>query len=265
MKKTFLLITCLAGSQAMAVLSEAQLAAPHAITLGENATSVDMTSVLSQNSTSQSFTAVLTLDVNALSVFGVGKSTNDAKKTPIISWTIGSDAHTCNISVNNNSDGDRKITTAGFYHEYTDNANCALPSDTGAAATLFSTNGNDAASALSSIDWANAVAGALTLTYNGLSASTGPLGTQIYFSVKMNDGSIKTMNAANTGLRWTSPGNNVTAIGYDPTYLDALTIYEGYATAEQAWELNKEVVPEPTTATLSLLALAGLAARRRRK
>lgn len=54
MKKTFLLITCLAGSQAMAALSEAQLAAPHAITLAENATSVDMTSVLSQNSTSQS-------------------------------------------------------------------------------------------------------------------------------------------------------------------------------------------------------------------
>ena len=30
-------------------------------------------------------------------------------------------------------------------------------------------------------------------------------------------------------------------------------------------QVNAEVVPEPTTATLSLLALAGLAARRRRR
>lgn len=83
----------------------------------------------------------------------------------------------------------------------------------------------------------------------------------------MNDGSIVTLNAGNDGTRWVDNKYDVTEIRYTTTYLDALTIYDGYATADQAWELNKGVlptIPEPATATLSLLALAGLAARRRR-
>ena len=45
----------------------------------------------------------------------------------------------------------------------------------------------------------------------------------------------------------------------------SLTMAQG-GTAKNGWQtLSYVVVPEPTTATLSLLALAGLAARRRRK
>ena len=82
----------------------------------------------------------------------------------------------------------------------------------------------------------------------------------------MNDGEIITLNAGNDSTRWTDNAYDVTEIRYTTEYLNALTIYDGYATAEQAWTLTKDaVIPEPTTATLSLLALCGLAARRRRR
>lgn len=47
-----------------------------------------------------------------------------------------------------------------------------------------------------------------------------------------------------------------------PTNIDNILIYNKALTAD---EVKALIVPEPTTATLSLLALAGLAARRRRK
>ena len=58
------------------------------------------------------------------------------------------------------------------------------------------------------------------------------------------------------------------------SYIDNLAIYDKALTTEQLADLTKyevahqtipQTVPEPTTATLSLLALAGLCARRRRK
>ncbi len=53
----------------------------------------------------------------------------------------------------------------------------------------------------------------------------------------------------------------------DGTYKNnSLNSWEGFYVSEAVYSLSSsEVVPEPATATLSLLALAGLAARRRRK
>lgn len=271
MKKTIIALLATGGafSVASAALSETQLANPYQPTLNSTATSLDMKNILPQDDSCRSFTAVMTLDVNALSVFAPGNDTNAAKKTPILSWIVaGEKGHSVNISVNNISSGG-KITGAGFYVEYEQNnthTNCALPGDTTAANTKFSTNGDAAATALSSVDWANIHSAALTLTYNGDSAKIGPLGVQIYFTTMMNDGTLSTLNAGSDGIRWTNGSDlNTHTIGYEPTYLDALTIYSGYATAEQAELLNNQLlVPEPTTATLSLLALVGLAARRRR-
>ena len=49
----------------------------------------------------------------------------------------------------------------------------------------------------------------------------------------------------------------------DSDYIDenTLLVYDSYA---QVVYLQNEIIPEPATATLSLLALAALAARRRR-
>ena len=253
----------------MGALSDKQLANPSEITLQDTPTVIDATTILTNDSFKQAFSAVLTLDVEALSVFTTGKSTNGASKIPLLSWKVDDAGtenvdHTVNISVNNNSNGSGNITTGGFYFKSADDASAF----TSTGATVFGSNGTAATSALTSIDWTNAAGAALTVTYNGISSRTAPLGVQIYFSVAMNDGSIVTLNAGNDGTRWVDNKYDVTEIRYTTTYLDALTINDGYATADQAWELNKGVlpsIPEPATATLSLLALAGLAARRRRK
>ncbi len=275
MKKTIIALFALAGV-ASAALNETQLSTPTAITLGNSAASIDAAPIISSTSFEQAFTAVLTLDVEALSVFTTGKQTSGAKKTPLLSWTITNnttgDVHrTINISVNNNSNNG-PITTGGFYYKDALNASAALPDNTGAGASKFGTNGDAATSYLTNIDWDNAAGAALTIVYNGVTSSTAPLGTSIYFSVMMNDGTMSTYSAGTNNLCERSNEFDVTAIGYDPTYLTGLTIYDGYASVEQAEMLNKGVlptitpaVPEPATATLSLLALAGLAARRRRK
>ena len=266
MKKT--LVTLLAiGGAAMGALSENQLATPTEITLQNTATVIDATSILTSASYKQAFTAVLTLDVNALSVFTTGKPTSGATKLPLLSWKVDNAGteqvdHIINISVNNNS-SNNNITTGGFYYGQDIN-NCF----TDKSSTKFGTNGDAATKALTDIDWTNAAGAALTITYNGVSSRTAPLGIQIYFAVAMNDGGVITLNAGNNETQWVDNAFDVTEIRYTPNYLDALTIYDGYADADQAWTLTKDVlpiIPEPATATLSLLALAGLAARRRRR
>ena len=266
MKKTIVTLLAL-GSVSMGALSENQLATPTNIALQNEPTVIDATGILTSASYKQAFTAVLTLNVDALSVFTTGLPTSGASKIPLLSWKVdnaGTEAvdHTVNISVNNNSNTNG-ITTGGFYFKSADNDSAF----TSTGASTFGTNGANATQALTNIDWTNAAGAALTITYNGISNRTTPLGIQIYFSVAMNDGSIITLNAGNNATQWVNDAFDVTEIRYTTTYLDALTIYDGYATADQAWALNTGIlpsIPEPATATLSLLALAGLAARRRR-
>lgn len=75
--------------------------------------------------------------------------------------------------------------------------------------------------------------------------------------------SVKDKNGTVTGKTNSFTATNVTA---NATYVDSLTVYSDYLTKDESIALSKgRLIPEPTTATLSLLALAGLAARRRRK
>ena len=59
---------------------------------------------------------------------------------------------------------------------------------------------------------------------------------------------------------------NITLLEYDESITGSLKVYNGTMSMDEAEKLGMSLitVPEPTTATLSLLALAGLAARRRR-
>ncbi len=99
----------------------------------------------------------------------------------------------------------------------------------------------------------------LTWTFDGSSTYT--------LSALKNDGTLGTATlAATEGTLWDSIGEEFGTVTYPaPAGIVNLGVtYAGVLDEADILAVSK-AIPEPTTATLSLLALAGLAARRRRK
>ena len=93
-------------------------------------------------------------------------------------------------------------------------------------------------------------------------------GSIAYLTVMKTDGTL--LNYADKRGNYKATGNNrhVETFTFNDAYVLSADAYvvDSVISAADAFTLNKnKLVPEPTTATLSLLALAGLAARRRRK
>ena len=107
----------------------------------------------------------------------------------------------------------------------------------------------------------------IALTYDKKdTASEGAVkGVQVIAYTLGTDGTLSQAYSHNVNnVRWV--GANVTGASINTTYFDSVDVYIGDWTTEGVKEqLKTMLIPEPTTATLSLLALAGLAARRRRK
>lgn len=107
----------------------------------------------------------------------------------------------------------------------------------------------------------------IALTYDKKDTpSTGAVkGIQVIAYTLGTDGTLSEVYSHNVdAVRWA--GANVTGAAINTTYFDSVDVYIGDWTTEGVKEhLKTMLIPEPTTATLSLLALAGLAARRRRK
>ena len=115
----------------------------------------------------------------------------------------------------------------------------------------------------------------LTLTTTGLSGGTDDYA--VFFGVVDSSGSLL---ASSTQNNLGTAGANITLNSFGTDNADTIVWNEGYtllmgfvSEAGGSWDtktyvngikLQGEAAPEPTTATLSLLALAGLAARRRR-
>ncbi len=114
----------------------------------------------------------------------------------------------------------------------------------------------------------NAVGGALTFAFAPKAAATDVYGVSIALTVAYADGSTQTIVGNATGYSWSNNQYKATEIFYDDAYIAAPTVTKaGNWTHADLVTANKVAlgIPEPTTATLSLLALAGLAMRRRRK
>ena len=112
--------------------------------------------------------------------------------------------------------------------------------------------------------WEGGAAAAITLTYE---YDKGTSGT---FTLLDAQGNVlqSVGGEYNTSLRGT--GLNVGTVAFDADIVTSAYVFNQVVTADVAMALGKEaatvaLIPEPATATLSLLALAGLAARRRRK
>ena len=109
---------------------------------------------------------------------------------------------------------------------------------------------------------------AITFAFAPKDASTEEFGLSVALTVIYDDNTTKTIVGNATGLSWSNNDYWVTDVYYDDAFLTAPLVTKSATwTHDTLVQANEKAlgIPEPTTATLSLLALAGLAARRRRK
>ena len=108
----------------------------------------------------------------------------------------------------------------------------------------------------------NAQGMTITLAY---SAPNGDIqGTTVTFSYINNDGDVVSVTKNDTGLRFSN--NTLKTLTVNTDIFSDVYMIEGtkYMGNDVVTLTKAALAPEPATATLSLLALAGLAARRRR-
>ena len=86
----------------------------------------------------------------------------------------------------------------------------------------------------------------------------------ICLTMKKTDGSLLEYTGTTSGYSFGST-TDINSVSFNSSVVNSAYYFDSIATTKNAKSLNAALVPEPTTATLSLLALAGLAARRRRK
>lgn len=110
-----------------------------------------------------------------------------------------------------------------------------------------------------------------TLTISGnqaLEVSTLSVGSGVSFVVELSDEVFENLDHSEINLFNVSGGDEIDLSGVQFTFTNGEAMKTGTITAGGGGTItvtNSYLVPEPTTATLSLLALAGLAMRRRRK
>ncbi|MGN0821069.1 MAG: PEP-CTERM sorting domain-containing protein, partial [Akkermansia sp.] len=90
--------------------------------------------------------------------------------------------------------------------------------------------------------------------------------SSLYVTLRFSDGSITELYGTSTTFKWSSGVGSTSEVKINEDYIDHIYLFNEALSKKTAQVLNKEAsVPEPTTATLSLLALVGLCARRRRR
>ena len=237
MKKTLVALFAL-GSVAMGVTLE------DAVATG--------TGTLTLGSATDAITAVAVVDVAQLQALMAKDA--ELTKCTIINFDAGSDI---GIQTNYNSydhDGNGEtpavISVSGIYGCWNNGGAYGVGMNTG-------TGFQDASF------WTGGVTAAITLTYE---YSKGTSGT---FTLLDAEGNVLQSVGGNYNTSLRGSGLSYDSIVFDGIVTDGY-VFDQVVTAEEAKALGlaaatAALVPEPTTATLSLLALAGLAMRRRRK
>ena len=124
----------------------------------------------------------------------------------------------------------------------------------------------------SATDWNNI--GAITLVYSYNTPDSGATTTNIALSICYLDGTaVSTFSATKSDLMFSgTSGFAASSLTINDNYATSYTLSNDFLSLDEVkaksvsmLPVADNTVPEPTTATLSLLALAGLAVRRRRR
>ena len=253
MKKTLITLLALCGVAAAA--EQTITLSDYGYTDGFYATSVldldDLTSIITQKN----------LDTTLIGVGVYGDAGQKSDGTPVAAFG----EHSAVLTV--------KSWTNNEFHLYYNKAAGVDASGFGNASASFSApdgytwpQGHAINNAFENME--NAVGGALTFAFAPKDAATDVYGISVALTVAYADGSITTIVGNASKYSWSDNDYKATKIFYDDAYITAPTVTKaGNWTHADLVAANKAAlgVPEPTTATLSLLTLAGLAARRRRK
>lgn len=238
MKKTLIAFFALGSAAVGVTLEDAVVTGNGTLTLPESTGAI---------------TAVAVVNIDVLKA-AMAKDAPLAKYT-LINFDAGSDIglQTNYSSYDHDSNGETAnlINTSGLYGIWNNGGAYGVGMNTG---TGFE----------SADFWQGGVTAAITLTYE---YNKGTSGT---FTLMDAEGNVlKSLGGDyNTTLR--GQGLSFDTVVLDKSIVTDAYIFNQVVTADEAKALGQAaaeaaLVPEPTTATLSLLALAGLAARRRRR
>ena len=205
------------------------------------------------------FTVALTLDVAELRTL-LEKGQTPAWGTDIVKYICNGTG--TGVTVNGGSSGGA-INTSGLYARW---AGDTAWNPGGGSDVIWSGSGSlsDLNGDAEGTGWDDVAAAGLVYSFGATS------GTTVAFTLIGNDGAAIIDSCVSAGgLKSSSAG--AAALSFDDSVLSSY-YYNSYMGGDEAslkalasTVATTAPIPEPTTATLSLLALAGLAARRRRK
>lgn len=200
------------------------------------------------------FTMAGTLDVGICSRMTAGQPIAGAAFTL---FSLASDTHKIGAATGYSSNSSI-IRTAGIYT--TISADAVVGTDAVPVGYRSSSCTGTGINSLADITWDNVDKVAFTYSHNNTA------GTTINFTIRNNDGSTFTYLTTDSGLKWSTGFGDWNTLIVNTDVVKSAYLMDGSVTNDEAVAMNQRLlVPEPSAAAMSLLAFAGLAARRRRK
>ncbi len=202
--------------------------------------------------TNNSYTLTATLDVKTLATY-IGKDSTKTAFSPFMS--VSSSSYSIGAGAGKTTTANGITLAAKAVGAGNVGGNGYTPEDDATTPNPIS---------LSTLDFSTISAAGVTLVHADGSGST------VFLTLVDTDNQATTYYGADNGLMWGGGFGNVQTVKFDKNLVTSLYLMADTATQNVAY-VNlaaidaAKAVPEPATATLSLLALAGLAARRRRK